>query len=266
MLPAAVTDPSFKPCKICGSKADLYGVVDFHKSCLEQKGYKLNLSGIPIYYRRCAQCSFVFTDAFDNWSHQDFERRIYNADYAKVDPEYLDSRPEKNAEFINLAFGAGKTGLRVLDYGGGNGALADTLRRDGYTADSFDPFSQHNVRPTGKANLLTAFEVMEHVPEPHRTVDDMLSLLEPDGIVLFSTLLQPPDFDQIGLNWWYIGPRNGHISIYSPLTLEHLFKPKGLSMVSLNGGMHLACRNMAAAFDTGPMRFLTSVNSAVSAA
>ena len=56
------------PCKICGGAAALYGVVDFHKSCVEVQGARLPLSGVPIYYRRCASCEFLFTDAFDGWS------------------------------------------------------------------------------------------------------------------------------------------------------------------------------------------------------
>ena len=53
-------------CKICGGTTALYGVVDLNKSCEEHRGFRLPLAGIPVYYRRCAGCGFLFTDAFDD--------------------------------------------------------------------------------------------------------------------------------------------------------------------------------------------------------
>jgi 2-polyprenyl-6-hydroxyphenyl methylase/3-demethylubiquinone-9 3-methyltransferase len=261
----AVIDPSAKPCKICGAPADLFGAVDFHKSCVESKGLKLSLSGIPVYYRRCTGCEFVFTNVFDDWSPEDFKRYIYNDDYLKIDPDYCDTRPAEEAKFIDHFFGIHKTGMRLLDYGGGSGLLAGTLRQKGYAAETFDPFSEHNARPAAKADLVTAFEVVEHAPQPYRMLEDMISLLNPDGAIFFSTLLQPGDFEQMGLNWWYVAPRNGHISIYSPAALKQLFQSRGFQVVSATDNLHIACRGEAA-FVTGPLRHLQTAKPASSAA
>src|ERR1700677_47859 len=87
-------------CKICGGVAPLYGVVDFHKCCEELRGFRLPLSGVPIYYRRCQTCGFLFTDAFDNWSHDQVRSYIYNGDHHLVDPDYRPARPSANAESI----------------------------------------------------------------------------------------------------------------------------------------------------------------------
>jgi hypothetical protein len=65
--------PAALPCKICGGISVLYGVVDFSKCCEEASGVKLPLSGVPIYYRRCTNCEFVFTDALDGWSEEQFK-------------------------------------------------------------------------------------------------------------------------------------------------------------------------------------------------
>ena len=257
----AVIDPSVKPCKICGAAADVFGVVDFHKSCLESQGLKLNASGIPVYYRRCRACHFVFTDMFDEWKHEDFQRHIYNDDYIKVDPEYRDVRPAGEAKFIDSFFGAGKSELRLLDYGGGSGLFAEALNQKGYRAETFDPFSPHNMRPQHKADLVTAFEVIEHAAHPYQALDDMITLLEPNGALVFSTLLQPEDFKQFGLNWWYVAPRNGHISIYSQDALKHLFNARGFRTVSVTSAMHIACRDESA-FTTGPLRYLQALRNA----
>src|SRR5580658_1823257 len=86
-----------KTCSICGAEALHYGTVDFHKSCLEIEGKKIAPSGIPIPYYRCSGCSFVFSDAFNEWSAADYKQRIYNQDYCLVDPEYAEVRPRINA-------------------------------------------------------------------------------------------------------------------------------------------------------------------------
>ena len=81
-------------CKICDSSAELYGVVDFHKSC--NPALRTPVSGVPIYYRRCADCKFLFTDAFDDWSTEQFKTYLYNDEYKLVDPDYQITRPRAN--------------------------------------------------------------------------------------------------------------------------------------------------------------------------
>jgi Methyltransferase domain len=64
------------------------------------------------------------------------------------------------------------------------------------------------------------------------------------GLILFSTLLQPADIDHQGLNWWYAGPRNGHVSLYSRDSLERLVQPFGFKLGSFNDGMHVLFREV----------------------
>ncbi len=114
--------PAFRApiaCKICEGNSPLFGVVDMHRPC-EIGGEPPPLSGVPVYYRRCAACGFLFTDAFDDWSHEQFKTHIYNDGYIAFDPEYLTKRPTANAAFVANLWAAHKAGMRVLDYGGGN--------------------------------------------------------------------------------------------------------------------------------------------------
>src|SRR5829696_6292592 len=123
--PAALSAvaPASAPCKVCGGVSHLYGVVDFHKNCEIARGRQvLALSGIPIYYHRCPACELLFTVAFDHFSNDDFARHIYNDGYSAVDPDYRETRPAGNAQWIIGAFGNSKS-IRILDYGGGNGRL-----------------------------------------------------------------------------------------------------------------------------------------------
>lgn len=233
-------------CKICGNSASLYGVVDFHRSCEEARGAHLSLSGVPIYYRRCSNCKFLFTDAFDDWTAEQFKAHIYNDEYRLVDPDYETKRPQHNAAFLTRYWGALKEQLRILDYGGGNGLLSAALRENGFrTALSYDPMvPAFSSRPEGKYDLVTSFETLEHVPDPLQSVENILACSAEPGLVLFSTLVQPADFDRQRLNWWYVGPRNGHISLFSKQALAIVWNRFGYRLASLTDNIHFAFRTL----------------------
>jgi hypothetical protein len=233
-------------CKICGGKALLYGVVDFHRACAIPNGIRLPLSGVPIYYRRCQDCGFLYTDAFDDWDATQFKTHIYNDEYRLFDPEYEIERPRLNAGFIAQHWGALKEQTRILDYGGGNGTLSAMLRENGFqTALTYDPMvPSFSCQPEGKYDLVTSFETLEHVPDPVGSVADILKYSAEPGLVIFSTLVQPADFDQQRLNWWYIGPRNGHISLFSKQALAMVWNRFGYKLASLNDNVHVAFRTL----------------------
>jgi hypothetical protein len=234
------------PCKICGGAAALYGVVDFHKSCVEVQGARLPLSGVPIYYRRCASCEFLFTDAFDGWSVAQFKADIYNDGYGAVDPDYEIVRPQSNANEVIKLWGPYKARTRILDYGGGNDAFCALLRASEFpVAVTYDPMvPAHAHRPAGKFDLVTCFETLEHLPDPFAGIALLLDCVAEPGLVHISTFAQPADFAAYGLNWWYVAPRNGHISIFSRQALALAFGRYGYKTVSLSDNLHFAFRTL----------------------
>jgi 2-polyprenyl-6-hydroxyphenyl methylase/3-demethylubiquinone-9 3-methyltransferase len=217
--------------------------VDFHKNCEVYRRKVLDLSGIPIYYHRCPACRFVFTTAFDHFTKEDFLRYIYNDEYVLVDPDYREVRPRANAAFLCSLF-SGPRPRRILDYGGGNGVLAESLRAAGFPrAETYDPFVPcHSTRPAGRFDCVVSFEVLEHSTDPARALADINELLEDSGLIVFSTMLQPADLDRQGLNWWYAGPRNGHVSLYSGASLLKLVQPFGFQLGSFNDCFHVLYR------------------------
>jgi Methyltransferase domain len=237
--------PNHIPCKCCSGEAALFGLVDFHKNCERSRNLNLGLSGIPIYYHRCTSCGFIFTIAFDHFTDQDFLDGIYNADYALVDPDYAETRPRNNAHFLAHLLSASK-GTRILDYGGGNGKLAALLRSAGFTAvETYDPFvSEFAVKPTDRYECIVCFETIEHSTRPRQTFEEINSLLRDDGVLLFSTLFQPPNIGEIGVSWWYLAPRNGHVSLFNPAALRAILTPMGMKLGSFNDVLHVACRNV----------------------
>jgi 2-polyprenyl-6-hydroxyphenyl methylase/3-demethylubiquinone-9 3-methyltransferase len=242
LRPASPTPIS---CKICDGASALFGVVDMHRPC-EIGGARLPLSGVPVYYSRCAACGFLFTDAFDDWSHDQFKTHIYNDGYIAFDPEYLTKRPSNNATVVGSLWAPHKTGMRVLDYGGGNDVFCSVLRSQGFKeAITYDPMvPEFATPPNGKFDLVTCFETLEHLPDPVAGVAEIVKHVGEPGAVFYSTMTQPDDFDRQGMSWWYVGPRNGHISIFSKQALAMAWARHGYRTVSFNAGTHLAFRTL----------------------
>jgi SAM-dependent methyltransferase len=240
------TGPAPASCKLCGGAARLFGAIDFNRSCEEIRGKFLPVAGIPVPYRRCTACGLVYTEAFDDWSHADFERHIYNAGYSEVAADYEEVRPTNMAAFITRLFAEARHGLDILDYGGGNGVLAARLKTAGFPrVETYDPFHPaHRTRPDRRFDLVTCFETLEHMPDPTRGAADIAALLKPDGLLLLSTLVQPADFEAQGMAWWYIGPRNGHVTLHSRASLTALWAGQGLQLASFNDNLHVAFRTL----------------------
>ncbi len=207
-------------CKLCRARAELFDVVDFLKHCSFSHQYSFGVSGIPIRYHRCVRCGFLFTNFFDDWSNADFAKYVYNDDYVIVDPDYRGARPTRLAGIMSELL-RGHEALRILDYGAGSGIFAAEMRAAGFShIEGFDPFSSPE-RPTGQFDILTCFEALEHTAWPNHAMADMATYLAPSGSVIFTQTVQPPDIGRIGGNWWYLAPRNGHISLF---TVEALLR------------------------------------------
>jgi SAM-dependent methyltransferase len=232
-------------CKICGGQASLFGVVDFNRSCEDWREVFFPLSGVPVYYRRCAECKFLFTDAFDDWSIEQFKTHIYNDAYKLIDPEYESARARTNADAVARLWGAVKTETRLLDYGGGNGTFCALLRDAGFpVAVTFDPMvPEHATPPEGKFDLVTSFETFEHLPDP-AAIASILEFIAEPGIVFFTTALQPADIEKQRLNWWYAAPRNGHVSLFSTEALRRAWGRHGYKVATLAGSFHFAFRTL----------------------
>ncbi len=230
-------------CKVCGTESPLDCVVDFSKNCEELRGLHLPLAGRAVFYHRCPACGLRFTCAFDDWSPDSFRYAIYNEEYARVDPDFRDSRPRHNAGGI-VAIARRPGVRRVLDYGGGNGMLAAILRESGIAAESWDPLEDRTQPPErGVFDLVTAFEVFEHTPTPVETCAEALSFLRPEGAMIFSTLC----LDTLAARdaaCWYIAPRNGHVTLHTRRSLETLFAPHGLRVHHFTDVAHAAFREV----------------------
>ncbi len=232
-------------CPVCGSLAEAIDVVDFNKCCEEARGLYFKICGYPVYYVLCNDCGFCFAPELHRWSLNEFANNVYNSEYAKADPDYLDARPINNAKNIKSIFENISVKINHLDYGGGSGLLSQLLRDSGWASNSYDPFVDGDqvVDALGQFDLITAFEVFEHVPDIDQLMAHLSSLLRSDGIILFSTLLSDGFIKRNQrLSWWYASPRNGHISLFSKNSLSIIAGKVGLNFGSFSEGFHLFWR------------------------
>jgi hypothetical protein len=230
-------------CKVCQADAILHGVVDMSKSCRELDGLLVyHMLGAPVYYYRCAQCGFLFTKAFDYWDNSLYSEWIYDEGYINVDPDYKEVRPKNFARFLSAGLDGNNTPIVGLDYGGGNGVLAQELSSAcGIVCESWDPMLDSTPPKREAYDLITAIEVVEHTPDPGSMFRSVAKLLRDHGVFFFTTLTSDTIQPNLLMNWWYVAPMNGHISIMTTAALDRLCADVGLTVIH-EGGNHFAHR------------------------
>ena len=207
-------------CKVCAAPTRLFDSVDFNQHCGAPPSM-FGESGIAVEYYRCDRCGFLFTNLIDDWSAAELSEFIYNADYIKIDPEYLGARAQRTAEHLAPLLISCRD-LRILDYGSGSGAFAQSMGAHGFKkVASYDPLSSPQP-PRGTFDLITCFEALEHAPQPLDTFAEIAGKLSRKGVVLIGQSLQPDDIEEIRGQWWYLAPRNGHVSFFTHDTFLEL--------------------------------------------
>lgn len=223
------------PCLICNGDVKHVASIPFMKSCEEG-----SMDGERIDYVRCVDCGHVHAPSMCDKPPEWFSEHIYNADYVKFDPEYMGIRAERQAKNLVYAFSWARKRIQHLDYGGGDGRLSVMMASKGFDSATYDPFVDDSM-VMGSFNLITAFEVLEHVPDPHGAMATIASMLDDDGMLIASTELN--DHHDIG-TWWYAAPRNGHISLFSTESLGRLALKHGLQARIASNGTHMFFRNL----------------------
>ncbi len=226
-------------CLVCSHEASIFGAVDFYNQCNNlNENIGMNNKKIDYYY--CYYCHFMFAPEMCNWGAGEFKEKIYNEHYHIVDPHSVSFRANHNQTMIMNNFPHLKSDIKHCDYGAGNGLLSQLLRDSGYVSKAFDPFYGVNEISAGeKFNLITAFEVFEHHPRPHELFTNIFNLCEDECLIFATTLTSDNYLETDGINWQYLLPRNGHVSIYSRLTLSAIARHYNYEFLSVNELSHL---------------------------
>jgi SAM-dependent methyltransferase len=226
-------------CKCCAGPTDFFGSVDTARSCEDRRGEPVfAATGHMVTYWQCRSCGFLFTPDFDALSNDDLAARIYNGEYVRADPDFVERRPQFFSTMLSRSLATLRGSLTALDFGGGQGLLARLMRAQGFRFDSVDPHFDRDAdqRRHGPYDLVTAFEVVEHSRTPIATFRAALAALKPGGTLLFSTLLVPRRAD---MGWWYLAPRNGHVSLHTDRSLAACARACAMQVLSLEAGLHL---------------------------
>ena len=193
------------------------------------------LGNITVKYFECFHCSYVQTEQ-PNWLGRAYSDAINLTDTGILGRNLL------NARIVQTTLLCLKVSdPLVVDYAGGYGILVRRLRdvgvralwRDQYCTNLLAKGFEHVDEP---ADLVTAFEVLEHFVDP---VSEVRRLANLGATILVSTELMP-SITPRPENWWYYGLDHGqHIGFFRHKSLEFLADSLGLKLISDGKSYHL---------------------------
>lgn len=216
--------PDHDRCRVCESPSGF--------------AFRQGLLGHEVNYFDCLNCGYFQTES-PYWI-----KNAYAAAVNDVDTGILSRNLLNVGRVIMTLLSFGRLSGRVVDHAGGYGILVRLLRDAGVDARWRDKYCQNLLARGFEAidpnyDLLTAFEVFEHLEKPLAELEHML---EQSPVVLLSTELvpgvTPPNPD-----WWYLGPEHGqHIGFFRPRTLEWMARKLGCHHASDGQSLHLFCK------------------------
>jgi len=191
------------------------------------------------HYRLCRSCGLLFAEQPD-WLEEAYRHPIAQIDTGVMRRNLLNAL--RVTGIIALLF---HRHARYLDFAGGYGVFTRLMRDIGFDYFWQDKYCSNLLakgfeREAGQGYaLVTAMEVLEHVPSPRAFVASMLEETGCDSLLFSTTLFEgaPPPLD-----WHYYAFESGqHICFYQRRTLEFLADSLGMRYV-YGGDLHLFTR------------------------
>jgi 2-polyprenyl-3-methyl-5-hydroxy-6-metoxy-1,4-benzoquinol methylase len=201
-------------------------------------------------YYRCGDCGLFFLKTNHNANFDTSLQDIETAYLTYLSPKASDQRnhgqlldwiqkykkPEQN-DFLDIGCGSGKFVRFLMNKNyKATGIEPSRVLYDQFLASESCFFqattSQLLVRqPVKKYDVLTVFDVLEHVQQPMLFFKELAALMNPGGWLFIST----PDSDSLhrkltGKSWHYFNKY--HFSLFNKTNLEMLAKRAGLALVS----------------------------------
>ena len=207
---------------------------------------------------KCLKCGTVFLDGYSDgfvpelYAYYDRYERLGKGD---VYNPITSGRCQELLSWFSR-FGIGR---EVLDVGCGLGQFVEVANRSGWIAEGLELSSEavefacrqglpvqkldflSTVIKPNSYDLVTLFEVIEHVPNPAEFLYRAGEVVRPGGLVYLTT----PNFASVGRyllgeDWKVVDP--AHLTYFTPRTLRALVKKTRLFEV-----LHLETRNLSIA-------------------
>jgi hypothetical protein len=212
-------------CNVCSHSSDLF-----------EKAQVLNKYDVN--YFRCKNCGFIQTEK-PYWLDEAYTDAITKSDLGLISRNSALSRISKG--IITTLF---DSKAKFVDYGGGYGMFVRMMRDFGFDYYRFDKFCTNlfavgfdaDLKDKNQYELITAFEVFEHLTNP---LDEIESMLQFSKNILFSTFLVPSNNPKPS-EWWYYGLDHGqHISFFTLQSLRIIAERFSLNLYSNGNSLHL---------------------------
>jgi hypothetical protein len=196
------------------------------------------LNKYRVSYYSCPECGLLQTEE-PYWLDEAYHDAIAVTDTGLVQRNV--SLACKLAAALHFGF---EIKGRCLDVAGGYGMLVRLMRDFGFDFYWEDKYCENILAKGFEARdtepdfeVITAFEVMEHVHDPIAFIKEAMAKHDASTLV-FSTQVYaegPPP----ALDWWYYSFETGqHISFYTKRTLSHIADRLCLNFFS-TGGIHI---------------------------
>ncbi len=210
-------------CKICSTNSEPFSRAEI-------------LNKYSIQYFKCPECGFIQTEE-PYWLEEAYSEVINRSDIGLLARNIELSKITKAV--ISLHFDKKQ---RFIDYGAGYGVFVRLMRDLGFDFYWTDKYSENifakdfEAKLPDKFELLTAYEVFEHLDRPLEEIENMLRFSDN---ILFSTFLIPQNYPKPE-EWWYFALDHGqHIALYSGKSLEIISKKFGLNFCTNGKNLHL---------------------------
>jgi len=215
------------------------------KPCPICHGPGANHSRVGEYWLvKCRDCRFVYADATDeqieqvNFHYDDFAERHYTEVQSGIDYLWFGR--------ISARLTGGRSGLKVLDIGCGNGVLLRQFQKCGCVCVGSDPspwaracaqrygysvlprIEEADIQP-GTFDIITSTSALEHVGRPLEHVQRIVEILKPGGLAYFTV----PNYGSLPIRLHLVKGRlvnpPGHCNYFTAGTLRNLFRQKSLA-------------------------------------
>ena len=189
-------------------------------------------------YFQCSNCGFVQTEE-PYWLDEAYSQPIASSDVGLAFRNLSFSKITQS-----LLFNFFNHQAIFLDYGGGYGLFVRLMRDAGFDFYWFDKFCKNifaqgfeiDAAANNQFELVTAFEVFEHLVHP---IDELEELLKISRNILLSTELLPQSNPKPNEWWYYVLHEGQHVSFYTAKSLSILAAKFNLNFYSNGSSLHL---------------------------